>query len=167
MEYKKYDRLFYPDDESGQILLNWWNELENDRGGRAELRRAKTLSEIAFIPSYHRLCNKLQFHEKDRKRLALITGLCSHVKENSPELIASLMASPKTGGDKAALSGLRFRKLLAINDSEELYQMMVRIIRLLGNRANICDMARVLYWWNEKTKQDLAFKYYEKAFNEK
>lgn len=167
MEYKKYDRLFHSGDESGQILLNWWNKLQDDRGARAELRRVKTLSGVAFIPAYHRLCNRLQLPEKNRKRLALIAGLCSHAKENAPESITLLMASSKKGGEKATVSGLRFRKLLVINDLEELYQMMIRIIRLLNNTVNILDLARTMYWWNEKTKRNLAFEYYGKAVNEK
>jgi len=63
-------------------------------------------------------------------------------------------------GDKSKVSGLRFRRLLAINTREELYHAMIRIIRLLGGTVNVCDLAKTVYWWNEETKKRLAYDYY-------
>jgi CRISPR system Cascade subunit CasB len=69
-------------------------------------------------------------------------------------------------GDKPKVSGLRFRRLLSIENHDELYQAMIRIIRLLDNNANIYDLAKKVYWWNEKTKKRLAYDYYANANTE-
>ena len=37
---------------------------------------------------------------------------------------------------------------------------MIRIIRQLGGAVNVVDLAKTVYWWNEKTKKELAYAYY-------
>ncbi len=170
---KKKPQLFDPDDDSGKILLEWWKKLEENRGDRAELRRADDPMEVVFSPAYHRLYQRL--HLSDKEALATIAGLCSHVEKNrnvrkytqtnqDPYMgIAEQMAESKSQGDdkKARVSGLRFRRLLAIKDRNELYHAMIRIIRLLGGTVNIYDLANSMYWWNEITKKKWAYEYYE------
>jgi len=141
------------------IVLNWWRSLENDKGSRAELRRARSATEVVFSPAYHRLFKELP--QVDKEGLACAAGLCSHVKENTIEV--SLAEQMAAGGDKSQVSGLRFRRLLAINSREELYHSMIRIIRLLNGMVNVRDLAKTVYWWNEKTKKHLAYDYYAKA----
>ena len=93
-----------------------------------------------------------------------MAGLCSHVKENrSGTGIAKQMAI----GDDAPVSELTFRRLLAINDHDELYRAMIRIVRLLDNAVNLCDLAGSVYWWNEITKKKWAYDYYGIAKSEK
>lgn len=143
------------------IILSWWNSLENDRGGRAELRRAHNLTEVAFIEAYHRLYNQMK--ALDRESLALVAGVCAHVKAHSAGKFAEQMAIGDKPDDKPKVSNLRFRRLLAITDRDELYYTMVRIIRLLGGTLDVCDLAKTVYWWNENTKKRLAYDYYAKA----
>jgi len=137
------------------LVLKWWYGLENDKGGRAQLRRAANTSEVVFSPAYHRLYNEVS--AADKERLALIAGLCAHIKDNSDVSFARQMAE----GDK--VSSLRFRRLLAINDRDELYHAMIRFIRMLGGVVNVCDLAKTVYWWNDKTKKRLAYDYYAQA----
>ena len=139
------------------IILSWWSGLENDRGGRAGLRRAHNLTEVAFIEAYHRLYNQMRF--SDREALALAAGVCAHVKTHNAGKFAEQMAA----GDKPKVNGLRFRRLLAITDRNELYHMMVRVIRLLDGTVDVCDLAKTVYGWNENTKKRLAYDYYAKA----
>ena len=40
---------------------------------------------------------------------------------------------------------------------------MIRIIRQLGGEVNVVDLAKTVYWWNEKTKKELAYAYYANA----
>lgn len=141
------------------VVLTWWQGLEDDRGGRAELRRAHNPAEVAFLPAYHRLYGKCNASQINKEALAGVAGLCAHVKENREGGIAGQMA-----GD---VSGLRFRKLLAIKDREDLYHTMIRVIRQLGGTVNVADLAKTVYWWNEKTKKELAYAYYANANTEK
>lgn len=141
------------------IILQWYNELENDKGGRAELRRAHNPIEVVFLSVYHRLYAKLEASSPDKEALACVAGLCAHVKENQKDEFAKQM--------EGNISSLRFRKLLAINDREDLYHMMIRIIRQLGGKVNVADLAKTVYWWNEKTKKELAYEYYANASSKK
>lgn len=165
MENKR-PQLFDPEDDSGKILLNWWKELEERRGDRAELRRADNPTEVVFSQAYHRFYQRVRLPKKEE--LALIAGLCAHVKDHSA--VAGIAEQMAMGQDKAAVSGLRFRRVLAISDRDDLYHAMIRIIRLLGGAVNIYDLAKSMYWWNDerwKMKQNWAYKYYEHAKDEK
>lgn len=139
------------------IVLKWWKGLENDRGGRAELRRAHNPTEVVFVPAYHRLYT--EFGLPDKEALACVAGLCAHVKDHREGKFAEHM----TEGDKPKVSPLRFRRLLAANEREELYHAMIRIIRLLGGKGNVVDLAKTVYWWNERTRKQLAYDYYANA----
>ena len=154
-------------DNDFQILFEWWEGLENDRGGRAELRRTKSPEEVVFCSAYHRLYNRLHWSGKDRDKLASIAGLAAHVKRNIDSAsLAEQMAEPKSGKNPA-ISGLRFRRILAIDDRSELYIAMIRVIRMLGGNVNLRSLAESVYLWNTETKKRWAYKYWEKPPTEK
>lgn len=159
METRRPDKLFDPDYESGKILFQWWKELEDRRGDRAQLRRTRDPAEVVFVPAYHYLYHQLRL--ADKEALACVAGLCAHVKDNdSGQTFAEQMAD---GNDKAKVSGLRFRRLLRIDDRDELYNAMRRMIQMLGGVVNIYSLAQTVYWWNQRTKKQLAYEYYEHA----
>ncbi len=148
-------------------ILSWWSSLQEDTGGRAELRRAHNPTEVVFLPAYHRLYGKIDPDNINREALACVAGLCAHVKENREGKLAEQMADFKPGSKNSKISSLRFRRFLTVSDREELYLSMIRIIRQLGGAANVVDLAKTVYWWNEKTKKDLAYAYYANASTEK
>ncbi len=159
--------LFKPGSESAVILHAWWKSLEDQKGERAALRRAPSPAEVVFFPAYHRLF--AQVRPINREGLATVAGLASHLKEDtgSSKSLPQQMATRKTGSDNAIVSGLRFRRLLAISDRDVLYPMMIRIIRLLGKKANLLSLAESVYWWNESTWKNWAYDYYATAPKEK
>lgn len=148
-------------------LIDWWKKLDEDRGGRALLRRCHNLTEVAFSPAYHRLHLAVsRFGSFDEDKLALVVGLTARVKsDDNSGSIAEQMASGKPN-DSARVSGLRFRRLLKIKDQEEFFTAMIRIIALLGGSANIQSLAQSVYSWNDITRKQWAFDYYSKAPNE-
>jgi len=161
---KKY--LFGAGDDSASTLLSWWKGLEHDRGERAILRRAKTPTEVVFSPAYHWLLGQLQQegYKVNRESLAVAAGLAAHVKEdNEIKNMAEQMASIKASGSGARVSDLRFRRLLAVNQREELYPLMLRVICLLDGKVNLVSLANAVYWWNERTRKDWAYDYYKTA----
>lgn len=154
------------DDESCQLLWKWWKSLENNKGERAILRRAKNSTEVIFSSMYHQLLGDLQqagYVVHQSEALAAVCGLVAHVKDIGGESIAKQMAKSKSGGSKACVSGLRFRRLLAVKEQEELYPSMIRIIRLLDKEVSLKSLAQSVYWWNENTKKQWAFDYYSTA----
>ena len=168
---KTQSYLNFKDPRVMAALSTWWEGLDEARGDRAMLRRCHSSIEVAFIPAYHRLRLSLErFGNVDPDRLALIAGVLSHLKENTRKnstiTFAQQLATPKKTGDRAVMSGLRFRRLLQVENPDDLYQAMIRAVRLLGGTADIYTLARGVYWWNETTKKTWAFEYYEKAPDE-
>jgi CRISPR system Cascade subunit CasB len=163
-------------DASYAILLDWWTSLEAAKGERADLKRAENLLRIAFNPLYHDLLHRLQeagyrLGADGRERLALLAGLAAHVKQHvNNTRLAALMGNPHTPGEKARVSELRFRRILATDDLGELYILLRRAIALLDGTANLVDLARVLFRWRPIAEQnpydprkDWAYDYYAAA----
>ena len=167
MSEKKTKRLFLRGDDSADILCSWWQWLEQHRGERAVLRRASSPTEVVFSPAYHHLLGQLQQQEYtvSRDALAAVVGLASHVKGDvgTDKSIAQLMASPRLSGGGAKVSGLRFRRLLAVTERDELYPLLIRVIRLLDSKVNLVSLANSAYWWNEITRKQWAYDYYATA----
>jgi CRISPR system Cascade subunit CasB len=148
-------------DASYTILLDWWTALEADKGERADLKRAERPLRVAFSPAYHDLLRRLQeagyrLGTDGRERLALLAGLAAHVKQHTDtgHSLASQMGSPKPGSEKATVSELRFRRILAIDDLDEFYSQLRRAINLLDGTANLVDLARVLFRWRPIAEQN-------------
>jgi len=147
-------------------LLEWWRALDDSRGNRAALRRCHNPTEVAFNPAFHRLRMKFkQFGYVNPESLALIAGILSHVRDNNDVHIAAQMATPKTVDGKACVSELRFRRILKVHDNTELFESLIRIVRMLDGNVNIPILANSIYWWNvnDSTRKKWAFKYYDKA----
>ena len=151
--------------DARSALVEWWGGLERARGARAALRRCRSAQEIAFVPAFHRLRHDLsRIAPVDAEKLAVVAGILSHVRKNDYSLrFAQQMATSKDGGDRARVSGLRFRRLLKIEGRDDLYGAIVRIVRLLDGSVNIASLADGVYWWNERTKNNWAFDYYDRA----
>ena len=166
---------YKPDHPSYAILQTWWHDLGNDRGGRAALRRAATLTEVMLCPAFYRLLNDLRqasyaVPEYRYSKLAAIAGLAARVKAETDDGLAKRMGTPKPGGEKAAVSELRMRRLLACDDLEELYTLLRRALALLDDRTNLADLAAVVWHWtpmDEKSPYDprrrMAYDYYAEA----
>jgi len=167
MSEKKTKRLFQTGDDSAAILRSWWQWLEQHRGDRAVLRRASSPTEVVFSPAYHHLLGQLQQQEYkvSPEALAAVVGLASHVNGDvgTDKSIAQLMAGSRPGGSGAKVSGLRFRRLLAVSGRDELYPLLIRVIRLLDDKVNLLSLANSAYWWNEITRKQWAYDYYSTA----
>lgn len=146
-------------------LCRWWRELGEARGDRAALCRCGTLSEVMFVPAYHRLWTTLApLGWANKEALAAVAGLAALVREDvSSRSFAQQMAQPKPGGSNARISGLRFRRLLKHHSRDELYPALARVVRSLDGRVNLVDLAESVYWWGEGTRKRWAFDYYSAA----
>lgn len=163
--------MFQSGDETSSILLSWWKGLEHDKGERAFMKRTSSPAEVLFSPAYHRLLSQLQRDGRhiNREALAAVAGLLTHVKGHTDHdvSLAKQMAAPKSSGGDARVSGLRFRRLLAVSERSDLYPLMIRVIRLLGGQVNLVSLANAVYWWNDNTKTRWAYDYYATAPSEK
>lgn len=165
-----------PDHASYAVLRAWWQGLEHDRGERAALRRAGTLTAVMLSPAYHRLLRELRqagcgIAESRYPKLAAIAGLAARVKSETTGSLAARMGSPKAGGNVPLVAELRMRNLLACDDLETLYEPILRrALALLDGQANLADLATVVWHWSpmdEKRPNDprrqMAYDYYAAA----
>jgi len=158
---------FRSDSKETGILLSWWSELKDRRGDRAGLRRARSTLEVVLQTAFVELLRSLEeqqgtriTHDWQIQRLALIAGVLSGMEQEKPDSMAQLMAKPRRGGDMPCVSPQRFRRLLVIQDPEELLIAWKRTLRLLDNGVNISDLAYRLFWWNDRTRREMALEYY-------
>ncbi|TVQ41551.1 MAG: type I-E CRISPR-associated protein Cse2/CasB [Wenzhouxiangella sp.] len=144
-------------------LLDWWEQLEQNRGDRAALRRASSIEQVMFNPGFHRLWHRLTDSPWSRaERVALIAALGARVKHHDPrKSFAAQLGSPPSGREKAAFSGLRFRRLLQASQPNELLQACSRAITMCDGRVNLTNLAESVYWWSDRDRKSWAFDYYE------
>lgn len=162
-------KLFDPNQPAGKILQDWWLELIDNRGERAELRRAKSVTDAALQPVTIRLITRLQPLPSNKyERIALIAVLAAQLK---PEMETEILGTPpkygdarleknslparmaKPKGDRMIVSELRFRRLLRYKTTNELYRPMIRILALLDHQANLFDLAESMYWWGDQIRK--------------
>lgn len=142
----------------GQVLQKWWLDLQERNGDRAELRRAKTVADVMLLPAFQRACQRFKpffKHEENwEARLAAILGLLAQVRTTTDQSLAGQMA-----GNPPTVSELRFRRLIQ-RDRADLYISMIRVLRMLNNRANLQDLAYSVYFWGDGVKRKWAFDYF-------
>jgi CRISPR system Cascade subunit CasB len=164
------------DHASYALLRGWWENLESDRGGRAALRRAGTLTEVMLSPAFHRLLHVLrrgsyQIAEQRYPKLAAIAGLAARLRITEGSGLGVQCGSPRnSAAKKPAVSELRMRRLLACDDIEELYTLLRRVLALLDNQANLSDLAALIWSWRKlddkhpfDPRRRLALDYYDAA----
>ncbi len=149
-----------------------------NRGDRARLRRCRSIDDVLLTPSYYALREGLkskgfdaQQHKDGDRRLATVVGLLSHIKENQTGAdFAEQLATRRKDSQDAKLSGLRFRRLLTIDDRDKLFEKMIGVIRLLDGTLNVQDFAKDLYYWRPDSqcwvKKSWAQAYYSRLPDE-
>jgi CRISPR system Cascade subunit CasB len=153
-------------EEPRSTAWRWWKSLgEEDRAGRAELRRCATVAEVAFTAPYHRLLQRLgsRLGGGDARRVALLAAVLAHV-EDEPAGLASLprrMGTPKSERQGPVVSDARFRHLLRNQEPDDLLREVVRVVRQLDRTAAVDALFRDLMKWDEPTRMRWAREFYE------
>jgi CRISPR system Cascade subunit CasB len=127
--------------------------------------------EAAIEPATAVLYQRLAFAhpQRDLPRAALLAAVLAHVREERNEPLARAIGTPKAGESSAALvSPLRLRRLMAAREPDDLLTLFRRIVAILGNTANIRDLARQLIAWTDARFGDIsrtqfAFAYHNAA----
>lgn len=149
---------FAKDTPATILLIKWWQGLEDDKGTRAGLRRCDRLEAVMLEPAYARLHNQLACHLVGQwnweSRLALVIGLLAHIRHSSNINLAKQM-----GGNPPTVSELRFRRLLQCK-RDDLYERMIRTLRMLDNTANVGDLIASIFHWNDRIRKRWALDYF-------
>ncbi|QFY41333.1 type I-E CRISPR-associated protein Cse2/CasB [Candidatus Methylospira mobilis] len=145
-------------------LFNWWQGLDEDRASRAVLRRCATLDAVTLSDAYQHFYRYMvacgwpeNASERQRDKLAAIAGLLAHVKTEDTQRLPIKMS--ELAGDRPLVSELRFRDLLKVETTDELFDSLRRVLPLIDKKANIYLLANDVYFWGDKIKKDWAYSY--------
>lgn len=162
---------------------SWWRSLqpefeegrrirEGDRAALARLRRAGTVAEGMAEEATHALYDRLGYGRLDPRRLrfprvAVVAMVLAHVRADAKADERGRPTAARTVGraslgdpDSARMKPLRFRRLLACRDDEDLAREMRRLVALAGETVDVGDLARSILYWNDDTRARWAFAYY-------
>lgn len=159
------------------LLKDWWKRLEDNKGERAFLRRASTLTQVMLSPSFVDLLRTLRNqdysiggYDLPLSKIAAIAGLSARIESLSEESLATRMGTPKPGASTPAFSELRLRRILACDDIEELYVQLRRAIAILDDTVNLADLAATIWNWSpmdakrpRDPRRQIAYDYYSVA----
>lgn len=145
-------------------LVNWWEKLEKDRASRAVLRRCATLDAVSLSDAYQRFYRYMlacgwseNYSEWQRDKLAAIAGLVAHIKVDDRQRLPIKMS--ELAGDRPLVSEIRFRDLLKVETTDDLFTSLRRILPLIDHQASIEQLAHDVYWWNNDIKKQWAYSY--------
>lgn len=146
----------------GPMLLRWWQGLDDDRGGRAALRRAPDITAVVMLPAYQRLHQRLLTAHWPNEgwrndKLAAAAALIAHVKQHTQQALPEAMG--QRDGDKPRVSPLRFMRLLEAPDIDALFTGLRRSLPLLQHQADVLALATDVVGWGEAVKKRWAYGY--------
>lgn len=155
------------DPEVHKAIRSWFEDIQNNPGKRAGLRRCQKLDEIFFCQGYwdlfYRICSVREngLGNEQKKSLAVLAGnlaLCREWQAGTYSL-GKCLANP---GDRVkALSPLRFRRLLTHHDVADLFIPLRRAISLIRFHFPTLALAEGLLNWSENTRKKWAVDYYQ------
>ncbi len=141
-------------------LRAWWNELDERRGDRAKLRHAKSPTEVMKLTGFHRLRSRVGKNVNPYP-LAAIAGLLAHVKSDTGGASVGRYLATAGSDGLDGLSESRFRRLLGLEDRDDLYLQLLRALRQLGHAVPVSAFAESVYRWNDQTRHEWASGYYD------
>jgi CRISPR system Cascade subunit CasB len=162
-----------------QIARRWWVALQDsredgtpnrgrDRAALARLRRAATPIEALEEPAVFDLYKKLEFGRADidhrLSRVAVVAAVLAHVKEDTKPAEGGFrrrFAEVLGQGERPLMSGLRFKRLLAATEDQDLMIVFRRAVALAGAKnIDVGDVAASLLDWSDRRRMRWAFDYY-------
>lgn len=145
--------------EDINALKSWWSDLNDNRGDRAQLRRAVVADDILLTPAFARFlqvmpprwsANKPWLPLTDSAMVAAVLARVKASHKNDSIGFARALALPKEGGSKAVMSELRFQQLQKSRSEEDFFRRICRAVALLDGRVNIIPLAAdILHWLSE------------------
>lgn len=149
------------DPDIGGAAFGWWREALGDTGrgraNRAQLRRVSSAVDAIQIETLHDLHHALGGDLGDRgETLALIAVALANIRETVPQTAPERM--------EGKVSPLRFQRLVRIAEPADLIVPLRRALSQIDCTANVPTLARDLFRWSDRTRNDWCFAYYGARF---
>jgi CRISPR system Cascade subunit CasB len=127
-------------------IIKWKEELDEDRGARARLRRCREPMQVLLYSSFYQLKESLpDWPLKQSLALAAIAGLIANTEKKDAHISSmsfpQQLGSSKSEGGPALMSETRFRRLIKSRDWPEFYRRMRRAIKMAKSNVNILSVA--------------------------
>lgn len=147
MEQKSSLPKIIKDEKTRHAIMQWWEGLETNKGGRAQLRRCREPMQVFLHSLFYELNNALpQWSERQSLSLAAITGLTANVDQHVRGMsFPQQLGTPKEPGASPPMSENRFRQLIKSRDWTEFYIRMRRAIMMLKRNVNILSLADCIW----------------------
>ena len=159
--------LFADGDVSAAILRKWWKGLQTDGEEVARIRRCGDPSSVMLSPEYQHLLDLLKDagYSLDAGHSYAVSAVAGAVAQVTADTgpgasFARQMAQPAPGSKKAMVSEIRLGRLVAQQQREMAYLLLIPVMDLLSGTVNLTDMARGLYRWDEAARKRWADDYY-------
>jgi len=170
--------------ERAAAARRWWSSLgpiklpdgrqrPGDRAALARLRRCSSVIEAAAEPAVGKLFRALEFDPKTDARhigrVAVLAAVLAHVRKNDERKISIAIGAPRGGeASEAVVKPNRFRALMAARTEDEILTLFRRVVAMLGDTANVRDLARLILGWTDdeagdRARIDFAFAYHGAA----
>ncbi len=164
----------------GQVAFAWWQALngqgetgeESRNGGdaaaRARLRRAASPLQALAEARAVQLAQMLGMNERtpplQLQFAGALAAVLAHVRNNVSDPEMATLLGPRKGQESAAMSDLRFRRLLAARTPIDLMRQMRAAVQLLRGEANVADISHAMLRWNDDTRVRWTYAYWQAAF---
>lgn len=127
-------------------ITKWKEDLDENRGARARLRRCQEPIQVLLHASFYQLKESLSDWPANQSlALAAVAGLIANTEKKETNMpgvsFPHQLGSPKFEGGAPTMSETRFRQLIKSHDWQEFYRRMRRAIIMLKSSANILSIA--------------------------
>lgn len=147
-------------------LRAWHRQLvgKESRGKRARLRRSGSIEDAALAPGFHELLAYTgipseQLGPEQLSGLAAFAVLAAGVDSDAPGQSLGMSLGSGAGG-QAVVSEPRFRRLLTSDQLKERFEVLRRLVQLLGRRLDLSELALAVLNWTPSRRRQLAYDYY-------
>lgn len=158
-------RLKKISEEDAACLRRWWNELDDNRSDRAQLRRATNADDVLLTPAFAHFLQAMPGTWAEGltgkrvplsiSEMAMIAAVLARVKDEPKKseskkagvTFAESLALPKETGGKAVMSELRFQQLQKSRSPEDFFIRVCRAVNLLGGKTNVASLADDVAHW--------------------
>lgn len=145
------------------IIMTWATRLrEHNKGLAAQIRRSSSIEETLMTEAFMYLRRDLRENDiffSDLQSLAVAATIAIRLEPVS--VSETLGKQLKGNSDQAVFSKLRFQKLLASEDYEDLLRNMKNAVDILNKKVNTFKVIKtILEWESYTTKLKLAEDYY-------
>ncbi|PVY79148.1 CRISPR-associated Cse2 family protein [Tamilnaduibacter salinus] len=147
-----------------EAVLEWWQQLDKQRGTRAELRRSDTLDAVLLTEGFRNLWQALeqtgQRRDRDMLSWACVAAALAEVREQptaKDTTFARRLGEQKEKTGKPYMSEMRFAQLQKSRSGDDFLMRLRRALSLINKTAPVLSLAdNILHWFQEQQGDQAA-----------